>query len=507
MRSSLPLIKLTALLVAVLTLLPLAACGNSEEIDPAATSSTNAPTGPAETESETEDLRYVCELDNTLDYENEEINFMVIQAPGRDDELISNNALGAGIVPDAVYTRNLTVENQLKVKFAYTDYAEDTAGQSAIARLVQAGDDSIDIFTIGTNWSVSQAIKGSYINLRNVDNIDLDKHYWTQDYNDMLTFTSENKQYLVTCPAAISLFRLTYLTIFNRDLLADRKITDLYETVENGDWTLDYQRSIVADIWTDTDADGKRSEDDFYGFITGCCISVDAYAVSSDISLIVRDETGYFTFDKEEANKMIDMADKVSALFTSQGTYYFPKQDQDHIGENYIIGKFASKEGLMATTQFLAMETNIDGLAALNYGIAPMPKLFKEQKDYKTYVQDQVTSFGISACISGEDRQDMLGAVLEAIAYHSNSLVRPAYYDSTLSLRFMQDPQSKDILNTMFETIAFDYCYSNGVGGIRDELRTKLLSTSHGVPNRIKGWERAVNNQIKRDNAQLDKLP
>ncbi len=499
--------KMAALALAALMILPLAACGETQEDPGNDTAAKSESSTTAGTEPETEDMRYVCELPGNLNYNKAEVSFMCIGAPGRDDEIISADSLNQGIISDAVYERNMTVENQLGVKFVYTEHADDTIGQNALTTMVAAGDRSIDIVTLGTNWSVGPAMSGNYLNLKNIENIDLSKHYWSQDYNDMVTFTAEEKQFLATSPAALSLFRLTYITIFNRDLFTDHKIPDLYEAVENGTWTLDYQRSIVADVWVDTDSNNKKSEDDFFGFITGNCISVDAYAVSSDISLIHRDETGYLVFDKDQANKMIDMADKVSALYSAQGTYYFPQQTQDHIGENYIMGKFASGEGLMATTQFLAMETNIDNLAAMNYGIVPMPKLTEEQADYKTYVQDQVTSFGIPATITDEDRLAMLGAVMESIAYHSNRLVRPAYYDSTLSLRFMQDPQSKNILNTMFETISFDFCYSNGVGGIRDELRTRLLNTSHGVSSRIKAWERSVNNTLKKNNATLDKLP
>ncbi len=501
-----PRVKLAALLLAALTLLPVAtSCGTTTEETPA--TSTGAATDPTVTEAETEDPSYICDLPDNLNYQKEEINIQCMDWPARSDEFISESELGAGVISDAVYTRNLTVENQLNVQLLYTEENDDTVAMNKIQNMVKAGDNSMDIFTLGTNWSMGPALGGCYLNLNEVENIDLDKHYWSQDYNDMVTFTSERKQYLATCPAAISLFRLTYLTIFNRDLFADYKIPDLYETVKNGEWTLEYQNSILNNIWTDLDGNGKATEDDFFGFVTGNCISLDAYAVSSDISIIVSDEDGYLAFDKEEANKMIEMSERVSAIYTNQGTYFFPQQTQDLIGENNIIGKFAESECLMATTQFLAVETNFDSLVTLNYGVVPMPKLTVQQEDYQTYVQDQVTSFGISAVIADENRAAMLGAVLEAIAYHSNLLVRPAYYEKTLSLRFMQDPESRAILETMFETIAFDFAYCTGTGGVRDELRTKLCTATPGVANRIKAWERSIPKTLKRNNEAIDKLP
>ena len=89
---------------------------------------------------------------------------------------------------------------------------------------------------------------------------------------------------------------------------------------------------------------------------------------------------------------------------------------------------------MMATLMFWNMEHNIEQLATLTYGIAPIPKFSKTQ-EYRSYVQDQVSSFGISAGVGGDDRSEELAAVLEAMAYHSYNIVRPAYYTNTLSTR------------------------------------------------------------------------
>jgi hypothetical protein len=354
---------------------------------------------------------------------------------------------------------------------------------------------------------VTPAISGCYTNLAGLEYIDLSKHYWSQDYNDMMTFTSDNKQYLATSPAALSLFRLTYLTIFNRDLFHDRQIPDLYEAVENGEWTLDYQLGLVEDTWVDLDGDGKTSKTDFFGFVTGTCISVDSYCVASDIHLVVRDEDGYLAYNPTKLETLYDMGDKVNALYNNQGTYAFQGQAEDDIGKHFIIEKFSEGQSLMATTQFLSIENYIGPLSEFSYGIVPMPKLTKEQPNYHTYVQDQVSSFGISAAIGNEKRLSMLSAVMEAIAYHSNEIVRPAYYDTALSQRFMKDPQSRSILGTMFETIAFDYCYVTGIGDVRGNLRTILPSKSMKLSSTAKGWERSINKLLEKDNSALDKLP
>ena len=102
----------------------------------------------------------------------------------------------------------------------------------------------------------------------------------------------------------------------------------------------------------------------------------------------------------------------------------------------------------------------------------------------------------------------MLSAVMEAVAYYSNQIVRPAYYDSALSLRFMNDPQSRDILNTMFETISFDYTYATGVGDVRGTMRSLLPSKkTPAIASRFKAWEKSIKKQLEKENDALDKLP
>ena len=113
MRASLT--KLLAMTLAALMLLSMVACGTTvdDPTDPAVTTQ-------GAVEEDTEDMRYVCDLPTDLNYDGEEINIMYVKVAGRDDELISEE-LGHGTISDAVYERNVAVENQLGVKLAFVD--------------------------------------------------------------------------------------------------------------------------------------------------------------------------------------------------------------------------------------------------------------------------------------------------------------------------------------------------------------------------------------------------
>ena len=487
--------KLTALLLAGLMLLSLPSCAEEEEtVGEGVTTDTDTTV-----EEESRDPNYVCDLPADLNYGDTTVGILY---PGdgafdRGEEIFSEKITG-DVISDAVFERNTIVENQLKVKFEYIDKGTDSDVVSTINNYVQAGDRSAEIFSLGSYMCMGPTLSGCYLNLNHVENIDLDKFYWTQGYNDLMTI-GDGMQFVASSPMAISTFRAGYLTIFNRDLMKDYNIPDIYDAVENGTWTLDYQYSLIKDIYVDADGDGVSSYGDFYGFSTGTMVLLDGYFVASDIHLLIHDEDGNRVFNSGTSEKIVNTVEKVSTLLNAPGSYAA-------LGGGSTIQKITNKTCIIANAMFNDLEDNIESLADIQYGIAPLPKLNEDQKNYGTYIQDQVSSFGISASVGDGARQDMLGAVMEALAYHSNEIVRPAYYDSVLSLRFMQDPDSQNILNTMFESISFDYCFVVGLGGVREDLRVLLPSSNPSVASKIKSWETMIKTSLKGEQKKIDKL-
>ncbi|MBQ9779753.1 MAG: hypothetical protein IJW00_02295 [Clostridia bacterium] len=502
--------KFLCMLLAVLMCLStvaMAACGTITE-EPDTSPSENNTNAPAN-EQETVNTDYVCDLPDDLDFGKEEVNFLFADRPGREDELVSEGGVNGGAISSAVYERNVTVEEQLGVTLNMIPNEDDNVAND-LKMDFQSNAGEYDLVADGTYKAITPVIEGLYKDLNQTEYLDTSKHYWTQGYNDMVTFTTDNKQYLVTGSAAISIFRYMYLTIYNKEMFTEYKLPDLYETVRNGEWTLDYQFQIIQDMYMDTNGDSKNDEEDFHAFVTGDTISVDPYMVASDIHMIIKDqETRDLVYNTAGVEPLTELCDKVQLLYNSDSTYVYKSATYDDVGLSFIIEKFAAEKAMMATILFYNMETNYNEVGALSYGIAPMPKFSKEQKDYYSYVQDQVTGFGISAGVK-QNRMDMCSAVLEAIGYHSHQLVRPAYYETTLSERYMQDPQSQEILDTIFNTLSFDFSSTCGniVTGlvIRDQLRPLLSGTANKIVSTTKSWARSMERHLEKHNAKLAEL-
>ena len=139
--------KTLALLLAGLFLLPLASCATESDTD-----GEEVTTKAAETvEASTEDPNFVCELPDDLDFGGDEVAILYVKADGRADELYSEK-LGFGTVSDAVYERNMAVENQLGVKLTLVDVGSDGEGDGKARSMVSAGDSSIDILRAPAIW-------------------------------------------------------------------------------------------------------------------------------------------------------------------------------------------------------------------------------------------------------------------------------------------------------------------------------------------------------------------
>ncbi len=460
----------------------------------------------AESEAETKDPNYVCDLPSDLDYGDKNINILCRNLNGGADEMVPNDA--GGVVSDAVYARNVAVEEQLGV--VLTMIPSDSIGEDHKMD-IEGGLGEYDIIANATCSAVTPAMEGRYLNLTKLENIDTSKHYWTQGYNDMATFTDEGMQFLASGPIAISMFRYMFLTLYNKTLLQDYGIPDLYETVKAGEWTLDYQYTIANGKYLEKDGDNNPTEADLYGFVTGDTVSVDPYMVAADLHLIVKDaDTGELQYNSDATAPLSDLCDKVQKLYNDKGTYVYKTATYDDVPCSYIISHFNNGNAMMVTTLFYQMELNFNDLSALSYGIAPMPKFSESQETYNSYVQDQVTSFGISAVVGDMERRDMLAAVMESMAYHSYLLVRPAYYETALSERYMQDPQSEEVLDVIFDTLRFDF--SSSCSNIftscvlRDNLRPLLSGKTNTIASSTRSWERQIDKALNKLNPKLEKL-
>lgn len=495
--------RLICLILALLMIaVSFVACASDNE-DPKETSGAETTSGEQDQEDKG-DPNFTDEVPDNLDFGKAVINILALEKKGVDDELIAEGE-SADLIPTAVFSRNQTIEDRLGVTMKTT---LDKEPHTTLTKAVSGGAE-FDIVAHSSMYQIQSVQKGHLIDLNEVPYINTEKSYWSQSYNNIASYgpEAEEKQYIASGAAAISMFRYLFLTVYNKEDVENHHLTDLYETAMNKEWTLEYQKTIITDSWKDNNANQKMDDKDYYGFITGDTVSVDPYSVAANIEVVSKEEDGSWKYRTDILEKMDEMAELVRPIYnTVNGTYVFKGATLDDTGLVNIIKMFASKQGMMATVQLFALETDGKSME-FDYGVVPMPMLNSTQKEYYSYVQDQVTGFGIASCATA-DKYPMLGSFLECLASESYKTVVSAYYGTAL-YKYVNNPESITMLDVIYKSIKFDFSgtFSNifTTNNIRDSLRPLLSGKgSKALSSTMAKWEKSLKSQLDKFNATLE---
>ena len=408
-------------------------------------------------------------------------------------------------VNDAVFNRNVTVGDRLNIQIV--SHAIDDPDQAKpvneARNAVLSGSQDFDMLAGACYLVLQSTLDGTFRDLTQLEYLDLSQSYWTQDYNEVISYN--DKQFSATGMIALSTYRFAFVTMFNKPQFDDKGIPYLYEAVANDEWTLDYQAKIAEDFYQDLNGDGKKDEEDFYGLITSPYISTDPYWASCDLKLVEKNPDGEYEYVLD-TERLSDVADKVLYLFYESGSYIYPHTGLDAEQDDIRIA-FSKGNGAMATTRLVAAEQPDIRNMEEEYGIVPMPKFDVAQEEYGTLQHDQFTVYAILNTV-GEDKFQMLGAVLEVMASESLRTVKPAYYEIALKRKYMSDPVAWDMLDLIFATVRIDagIVYTNVLGNPHDLFRQIITAKKNTVSSKFSKMNRTVSKHLSKMENKLDEL-
>ena len=477
-----------AILLASLMLLPaLAACGEADE--PADTK----PSSQTTSAEEGEDTIPADELPADLNYKGEKITFISVNDMDYDE-------LTGDAVEDAIYERNKAVEERLDVEISVIK--EETPIDKVITA-VSGGNTDYDVM-VEMCWRAAPKFTGNYFyNLRNTEYLDFEKPWWNQSFTDVVSYNDIT--FGVTGAMVLSLYRRTYVTVFNKDLFKDANQTYLYEYVENGSWTLDKQASLVPLFHRDNGNAQKDMVGDIYGFVSNDFIFVDPYWASCEVEIIRKDAAGDYEW-VFTSSKLHDMAEKVLGLYYGTGDAAYIEHD-DYQAEQTVMTVFSGGYAAMGTMVIQMLEEPAMRNMEQEYGVVPIPKYSEDQKTYYSQMHDGFTI----ACLPNtvkSDRADMLSAVLEAMSSVSYRIVRPVYYETTLRTKLAQDPQSAAMMDIIVNNTVIDagFVYSHSMGSFHQGFQQLVDKGENDAISRYKRMTTSAQRALEGLIRQLDKM-
>lgn len=276
--------RLFACLLSLCMLLPLSACAGKNASPSGTLTTTSTPTESTEppdtTPTHDENGYLLDDIPDDLNFGGETVSFLY-WSDATMPEFFSDGITGE-IVNDAIYRRNEIVCSRIGVQLAFTGIKGNTSNKESYinmaARSVQTGDGTYDIFASYSMAGASMAMQGLTLDLYDYEIINFDKPWWPEKLTD--EFTINNRLFFASGDISSNLLYMMIATYVNRQMITDLGVTDPYELVLNGTWTLDKMFEYCNGLYNDINNNGTKDEADAYGvvvydvcvdaFFTGC---------------------------------------------------------------------------------------------------------------------------------------------------------------------------------------------------------------------------------------------
>ncbi len=445
-----------ALLLCVAMIVPaLAACGKKNDPD--------APDGPGtkyETDSSVpEGLRFDGEKFTILCRENNMYGNFLHEIAADESE--------TDLVNQAVYERNLQVEEMFGIDLIAHDipgsWAQESDFTSTFSNSILSGSSSFDLIM---GYEAYMAEQGGYhdlyVNFYDVPYIkdDIHNEYFYQDFVDELTIN--DTLFYIVGDYSLTLWEFMYVMYFNKEIVENENIEDIYQLVRDGSWTIDKCIDLSKGIYRDLDGNGWPGEEDRFGFITDYENTSDSLFSHFDLHTVRRDDSGNHVLDVDQG-KMVAVLEKMIAFYETEDVFTFKTDSsmtEDQIPLNDIFTESRAlflPARLEKAQEYRGMETD--------FGIVPHPKWNEEQDKYYT---QSWNAYSVAIIPMDAKSLEMSGAVLDILSELSYKKVIPAYYDMALKSKFARDDESGEMLDIIRDgiTVNFGIFYDIGTGGI-----------------------------------------
>ena len=489
------------MLIALLMLVPtLASCSDNT---PAETKETTAQQETAQTaestdasadESETEDERIKPNIPESADFGGDDITFLHWYNPAwtetvRQSRDIYAEGITGEAINDAVYNRNVKIEDAYKVKIAL-QLEQSTDIASMVGQQVTAGDSTYDVVYQILSAAPALIQKSYFHNLFNVPNIDLEKPWW--DQNSISSLSTMGILPLVSTSINVNDKDATAALAFNKTIASNNQLEDLYTLVREGKWTYDKLTEMAEATYNDSNGDGTMTPDDVYGFLGGRDV-IDSLYHGSGSQFITKNENDefVFTFGTE---RDVDVISKGIDIVNS--SWYFNHhawKDQSDILYRQI---FETGHGLFFWMR-LDDVTNMRAGDA-DFGIIPIPKYEEAQDKYYSLVSQHTTGLMSIPITCAGDELSMVGMVLEALAAESHYTLIPEYIETSLKTKNSRDAESADMLDIILNNRVFDPMNVYSFANFGDAIMDAADANNKDMASLIKSKEKLVNKSIEK---------
>lgn len=362
---------------------------------------------------------------------------------------------------DAVYKRNIAVEDALEIKITpiWVD-AQDV--RTTAQKSIMAGDDEFDIVLAPLN-QLDMLAKADLVNdLYDVPNLDFSKPWW--DQNSVRDLSYGNKLYYVYGDFTITDEEATWIVYFNKEIQRNLQMEDFYQLVYDGKWTNDKLHELSRKATYDLNGDGNLNPaDDMYGYL-GEAYNITVSLIASNALSIEKDDN--------DMPVMLSSTDRFFAAVESACEYMNDTSAsmisiRDGLTDQERLDKYKSGQALFMMCGMVNVGVFRDLIA--DFGLLPAPKLDESQEGYYTTLS---YTNGMALSVPKTNRDlDRTGIVLETFSAESKNILVPAYYEVALKRKGVRDDESSDMIDIIIEGRRYDIGMLINAGKIYSQVQ------------------------------------
>lgn len=478
--------KIVTILMLMVFLISIVSCSQGKTSD--ITNQTAVDSAQTSEDSEiTEDLS-----DNlpVIEYDNADF---IIWCDGGPYNNFYDAELTGEVVDDAVYNRNLTVKERFKINLQYNLNDTDSwRDKNPMKSSILAADGAYSLISGVTLYMAPPAIAGCFTNLNKSDYLDLSRPWWSQHINNNIEVN--DRLYMASGFFDMPTVARADVTYFSTEMMNNYNLGSVYDLVYSGTWTFDKMLEMAQTAASDLDGNGIYDEKDQYGItsqwdVFGIQITTTGYTYATNHDDGTITLTGY-------NDSLIKLSEKIYDLLYNATYYYSGYTYQGQHNYDNMMNIFTDNRALFLMNGI--DKTQYPAIREMGtYGILPTPKFYDSQEEYGTFTSAFVSAIPI-------DSADYEGSaiILEALEAESYKKVLPAYYDIALSNKYLNDEDSVNMLNIIYDNTYCDFTYIYAESG----LDTALAFSVGIIKDYVSWYESKAESYNTRIAAMVEKI-
>lgn len=375
-------------------------------------------------------------------------------------------------INDAVFQRNLLMEDRFGVKVAQRLEGDP---QAVMRTAVTSGADEFAILQTTVQNQAADAIAGLTLDMAHLPYLNFDKGWW--DTSATRSLTIAGKVYYAIGDSQLNAKKATWGVLFNKRLVNDAGIPNLYETVKEGGWTIDLLKEYGTSIARDVNGDGVMTwGEDVWGLGLQNEVVLPLLLGTGEKIIDVHDDGTYDYNLGSDAN--MTAIEKIWSFMNTDADYINNANRHTEISSVWVeFRKLFMADQIAFYMGHLGTPTLVAGDMESDFGILPFPKVFAEQEGYySTFQYNNAHAVSVPKSASDADRTALLTEAYEMFAH---TTILPAYYDYTLTLRAARDNESGEMLELIFANRNLDIALAyNSTTNLQGTLESAVTASS-----------------------------